>query len=211
MNSFATIDEARAYAATKGQAVSHILQIEPGPGTRPYICARCDATTMQAALARKPMLEIKSVVGVAADLEAERWAAEAEARKTRVTIYLSSRGWGDYSPVEWIGDITRPDVEIIVECRAALAAGYDVDYPSPTDADLLAKITTARTKWESRPAREAEIKAAEEQRRASGYCYACESWCDGDCGHYSNNPEIKERRDLQEAVREAHYGIDAEE
>jgi hypothetical protein len=208
MNSFGTVEEARAYAATKGQAVSHILQIDPGPGVKPYICANCNAKTLRAALARKPMPEIKSVVGVAVDLAAERWDVESEARKTRVTIYLSSRGWGDYSPVEWSGDITRPDAAIMADCRERLARGHDVDQPNPTDADLLAKIHAARATWEGRAAREAEAKAAEGQRRASGYCYACESWCDGDCGHYSNNPAVKFARDCQEGAREQAYGAE---
>jgi hypothetical protein len=44
----------------------------------------------------------------------------------------------------------------------------------------------------------------------TGYCFYCETWCHGDCGHYNNNPEIKFRRDLQQAQREAAYGINEE-
>ena len=46
--------------------------------------------------------------------------ARAEQEKKMVTIYLSSRGWGDFSPCEWRGDITRPDTEILAECRDRL-------------------------------------------------------------------------------------------
>ena len=51
----------------------------------------------------------------------DRMEAEREAEMRRGRIYLSSRGWGDYSPVEWVGDITRPAAEIEAECAAALA------------------------------------------------------------------------------------------
>ena len=42
-------------------------------------------------------------------------------------IYLSSRGWGDYSPLNWTGDITRPDADILAECKDLLINGCDVD------------------------------------------------------------------------------------
>jgi len=41
----------------------------------------------------------------------------------------------------------------------------------------------------------------------TGYCFYCESWCSGDCGHYSNNPNVKFNRDFRQAQREANYGI----
>lgn len=140
--------------------------------------------------------------------EARQQAEAAAQAARRVTIYLSGRGWGDYSPVEWTGDITRPDVEIVRECQAALLAGHDVDQPNQQQADLLAKIHVARTRWTERPAREATAQAAEQRRQQSGYCYNCESWCDGDCGHYSNDPAVGMARDLKEAGREAMYGIE---
>lgn len=43
---------------------------------------------------------------------------------------------------------------------------------------------------------------------ASGYCFSCRSYCDGDCGHYSSNPHVQFSRDLNDAVRESNYGID---
>jgi hypothetical protein len=73
------------------------------------------------------------------------------------------------------------------------------------------KITNARQKWETAPARKAAREAAEAEdiRRkiATGYCFACESYCDGDCGHYSSDPRVMYRRQLHEATREANYGI----
>jgi hypothetical protein len=140
-------------------------------------------------------------------LEAEK----ATEKKKNVTIYLSSRGWGDFSPVEWHGNITRPDAEILAECRSALDNGHDVDKSNPTDEELLKTIQSAREKWEGKPARDAANKKAADddlQRKIdSGFCFACESWCHGDCGHFSNDPNMKLRRDLKQAQREANYGI----
>jgi len=145
---------------------------------------------------------------------AENKAREIKAieQAKRVTIYLSSRGWGDYSPCEWIGDITRPDVEILAECKAELAGGHDVDEHRQSDEQILSKITAARAKWEGAPARDAARAKAEkediERKKATGYCFNCETWCDGDCGHYSSDPTVKFRRDLHEAQREQNYGVE---
>lgn len=76
MNSFATIEEARAHAAAH-PAATYILEIEPGqPEIGQYICTKADAATMRRSLAAKPMAEIRRVVGEAVHLAAERWAAE---------------------------------------------------------------------------------------------------------------------------------------
>lgn len=79
MNSFATIHDARIYAADH-PAATYILEIVPGaPGINRYICTRADAATMRRSLASKPMSEITAIVGDAVHLEGERWAAQ-EAR-----------------------------------------------------------------------------------------------------------------------------------
>ena len=125
-------------------------------------------------------------------------AADAEKRDLAariVTIYLSSRGWGDYSSCEWTGDITRPDAEILAECKHLLTTGYDVDQHNQPDDEIMAKIAKSRANWESAPARKVAREAGEEEdiRRkiASGYCFACESYCHGDCGHYSSDPHVR--------------------
>lgn len=147
---------------------------------------------------------------VAEMIHAAQAAQDAIAART-VKIYLSSRGWGDYSSCEWVGDITRPDAEILAECRAALTSGYDVDQPNQSDEELLGKIAQARADWEAAPARKAAREAAEAEdiRRKieTGYCFGCETWCHGDCGHYSNDPHVMYRRQLNDAAREANYGI----
>lgn len=145
---------------------------------------------------------------LAQDQAAEEKRAQAA---KQVRIYLSARGWGDYSPAEWIGDITRPDAEIMEECKKRLAVDDDIDQPNQTDAEILAKITQVREAWTEAPARKAAFEAAEKadikRKIETGYCFACESYCAGDCGHYSKNPLTKFRRDFAQANREANYGI----
>lgn len=141
----------------------------------------------------------------AAQDKADAERREIEART--VTIYLSSRGWGDYSPVEWVGDITRSDTEIIAECKQLLITSYDVDKPNQSDNEILETIIKARNFWAGKSEREAAYQADIQHKIDTGYCFSCESWCDGDCGDYSNDPAIQFRRDLQQASREANYGI----
>ena len=62
---------------------------------------------------------------------------------TQAKIHVAGRGWGDYSPVVWEGDATRPDAEIIAEMRALLAAATHVD-TQPTDDQLVAAIQKVR-------------------------------------------------------------------
>jgi len=138
-----------------------------------------------------------------AKLKADQKAAEKAAEQAkRVTIYLSSRGWGDYSPVEWFGDITRPDSEIMAECQLVLKNGYDVDNPKQTDEEILHKISEARKYWAGKEER--EKKQAEEEKVyianliETGYCFNCESYCFGDCGHYSKDPMTRYKRVLRE-------------
>lgn len=145
------------------------------------------------------------------EVQKQETAEKAEIKRRTVRIYLSSRGWGDYSACDWIGDITRPDSEILAECKNILTTEHDVDKPNQSDDELLLKITQARESWETKPTREAARKATEEadiqHKIDTGYCFYCESWCSGDCGHYSQDPMVKFNRDLRQAQREANYGI----
>jgi len=93
-------------------------------------------------------------------------------RANTVSIRLASRGWGDYSPVTWTGDIRRPDAEIIAECEAALACASDVD---AMPADITALVVAARDKHN---APRSEPKPT---KRGPGWCERCESYCYGDC------------------------------
>lgn len=116
--------------------------------------------------------------------EQARKAADAKAAIEHVTvrIHLSTRGWGDYDSVYWVGDITRPDPEILAECRRALATGYDVDQREQTDEQLLKLIQDAREAWKIKS--KAHKKPAPKESHGPGYCYSCDSYCFGDCGDY---------------------------
>jgi hypothetical protein len=128
--------------------------------------------------------------------------AKADHERRTVKIYLSSRGWGDYSPVEWIGDITRPTNEILAECREALEKGYDVDTPDKADTDIIMDIEAAQNRYNNQPV------PVKEPERGPGYCYNCETYCYGDCGNYAPKPTKETfKRHLDEMTREANYGI----
>jgi len=150
--------------------------------------------------------------------KAEHARAEAEKRAIsarQVRIYLSSRGWGDYAPADWVGDITRPDAEILAECKARLAWRDDIDQPDQSDEEIMAKIAKARADWEAAPARKAAREAAEaadiKRKIETGYCFSCGTWCHGDCGHYSADPQVMYRRQFREMAREASYGLSEED
>jgi hypothetical protein len=128
----------------------------------------------------------------------------------RVTIILSTRGWGDYSPLKVEIDISRPDCEIIADCRKALEEGHDVDHCDQSDEEILEKVNKARQKLNAPAPQKTDREDAEreiQRKIKAGYCFSCESYCHGDCGHYSNDPAIKYIRRMAEASREANFGI----
>lgn len=142
----------------------------------------------------------------------DRKIAEKAAEESKqVWIYLSSRGWGDYSSCEWVGDITRPDTEILEECKHLLTTEHDVDQSKQSDEEIMAKIANARADWETAPARRAAREAEEtadiKRKIENGYCFNCESYCYGDCGHYSKDPHVMYHHQIDDTVREANYGI----
>jgi len=101
-----------------------------------------------------------------AKIEADRRAEQKAAEEAKIIrICLSSRGWGDLSPVAWTGDITRPENEILNECRAALNSARDVDHPQ-TDNEILAKIQKARAKYEAKLEEARQEKIAQEKEKA---------------------------------------------
>jgi len=75
-------------------------------------------------------------------------AAEARERHERelrqIVVHLSSRGWGDYSGVEWRGDRETPTAQIVSECQGLLKSGHDVDRPDQSDEEISALVTTAK-------------------------------------------------------------------
>jgi len=77
--------------------------------------------------------------------------------------------------------------------------------------EILGKIAEARKQHSTAAERKAAAEAEEaediQRKVSSGYCFNCETWCHGACGHYSNDPHTMHRRRMAEATREANYGI----
>jgi hypothetical protein len=147
---------------------------------------------------------IGNIVFTSAEVATLR-AAQSDLSVRTVRIHLSSRGWGDYSSLEWQGDITRADAEILAECRHALTTGHDVDCPDQTDAEILDVIHKARAKWKA-----AQTSKPQPPRigHGPGYCYYCETYCYGDCGHYApTETEETIMRQLTLVAREQNWGI----
>lgn len=95
-------------------------------------------------------------------------------------VILSSRGWGDYSPVEWIGDSRKSDTEILAECYALNQRGIDVDFPNMSDAEILTAINKAREKLNG--------SITPPPVHGPGYCYRHESYCYGDSDDCASTP-----------------------
>ena len=135
-------------------------------------------------------------------LKKQKAMEKAEEDKKQKTIYLSSRGWGDFSPVEWRGDITRAENEILAECKSLLKKGYDVDHPNQADGDLLQKIRVVKKEYENPKPEHKPIE------HGPGYCYSCKTYCYGDCGDYQPKMTNKIMKQEVDGInREQNYGI----
>lgn len=66
-----------------------------------------------------------------------------EQEENRVSIRISSRGWGDYAALTWSGDRRKPALEILAEMKALIAGTDDLD-ESPTEEELLGSIESAK-------------------------------------------------------------------
>lgn len=130
---------------------------------------------------------INALVDIA---RAPRLEAAAESAKHQARIYLSSRGWGDYSPAAWVGDIRRSDAEILAECREELERP-DVD-KQLSDVEILAAIASARAEI---AAPRVELTVGTE----STVCPYCGTHCYGDCG----GGETEREREIRLAMAES--------
>ena len=117
--------------------------------------------------------------------------AKKETEKYTITIYLSSRGWGDYSPVEWIGDVRRPVAEIVVECQRILAGGHDVDTPNQSPEEIAKKIEAEKAKFaakiEAEKAEENKVAEKIEEAKRTGKKIEIESWVTHECKNGNDN------------------------
>lgn len=110
--------------------------------------------------------ELQDLVDRWEKAKVDAWRIEEKKRKEvesrTIRVRLSSRGWGDYSALEWVGDVSLPTDEIVRQCRELLANGHDVDDPNQTDGDLAAKVEKAKA---ARAASEAGKKVGEDRRK----------------------------------------------
>lgn len=72
---------------------------------------------------------------------------ERERKLKTIRVFLSTRGWGDYDNLEWVGTVDTPTDEIIAEAKQKLQTAHDVDNRNLTDADLYQKVQEAKQKW----------------------------------------------------------------
>lgn len=90
-------------------------------------------------------------------IEKARYLAEKKAEMTRFSVHLSSRGWGDFSPVQWVGDISTDESAIVADCQALLASEHDADEPSQSDEKILAKVRKAKADFYAKRKADTEI------------------------------------------------------
>jgi hypothetical protein len=152
--------------------------------------------------------------------EAFRVAEIPEQYEAEVLWARKSKPGDGYA--EWVifGFAGSPRVEVEKEAIRKVVAGRKSCGQFPGCSNTAWEISAEE--WDKIIALSAEMKIKkEEARRAfdaeeaadvkrkieTGYCFACESYCHGDCGHYSSDPSVKYRRDLKQASQEANYGI----
>ncbi len=202
MNTYETVGDARQGRTWDSM---QIIEIEHATEGTCYINSKYDLETLQRALAAKPMPEILRLVRTVVDYRAER---EEEVERA-ISVFVSTRGWGDYASLHWIGDGELPDDEIISRIRELISISSDVD-SVPSDDELRARIAEAR---EAKAQAKAELAQLEREEpkpvHGPGYCYSCHSYCYGDCGDYTPRPTRRTlSRGIREAAREAMFGLD---
>ena len=62
-----------------------------------------------------------------------------------ISVILSSRGWGDYDNLTWVGDVNQPDGKILQECKHLFEKANDVDVVYNATS-ILAAIKQAKVK-----------------------------------------------------------------
>lgn len=193
MTLYPTLEAAREASKRSKVQIVTLLEIEHKISGVQFIGVTCTLSTLKLALKRKPIPEIVRILSEHSPKTDEELAEEKAVRDNMVSIHLSSRGWGDYSPCECTADLRKSDAEILSECKKTLMNGHDVDKRDQTDKEILALIQSARKKLEASREPRRSVKVS----HGVGYCYSCRSHCYGDCGDYQPSPTIKtEMRDI---------------
>jgi len=107
---------------------------------------------------------------ILANIRAEKAAAMAayevklETERNTVKVYLSSRGWGDYSPAEIYVDVRNVDEAGWLEAARKALSQPDTDLKL-TDDDILAKVYEEIAKKEAKEGKKKAAITAENEKR----------------------------------------------
>lgn len=206
MTLYETLEAARAASKANSQ-VESIVEIEHNTQGQKFICLTCPAEYLRRHIKKNPMPEIVKIIASHSIRTPEEQEEIAARENNTKEIFLSSRGWGDYSPCTYRADLRKSDDEILAGCRAELIACNDVDQPNQSDAEILAAIANVRAKYaKQKTTISQEIKKMIEH--GIGYCYSCETYCCGDCDDYQPKPTARTiSREIKKMNDEANYGI----
>jgi hypothetical protein len=220
---------------TIGDLMPHMINIIKKAGLDPNLFCSAGSNTVAKSLIPEIEACIAHAKSVIADREAADRAQfqvavdSGEAFRTAEIPeqYESELHWARKSKpgegyAEWVifGFAGSPRVEVEKEAIRKVVAGRKScgQFPgcsnvaweiSAEEWDKIIELSAEilRQKEEAKKRFETAESADIERKIKTGYCFYCESYCHGDCGHYSNDPAIKYRRDLNHAQREANYGI----
>jgi len=243
-----TIKEARAHAAIKNVATS-IIEIEPSsPEIGKYLCIKGRIEIFRSALNHMPIPEIKNVLRVVVDLEAEKKETEEQAAmkvlradiEAGVAFRVVEIAPAYNSELKWARRLTDHEKTNYSELFKELGlSGY---YNTPkieveekavwlvinrkSDGEFLGCTNQAWTvnenEWNEIIRLSTEILKGEkitenksdeaeqkdiENKIATGFCFSCETWCNGDCGDYSNDPIIMQHMYFANTMKEQSYSI----
>lgn len=87
--------------------------------------------------------EVEKYISAQKELYAHNKFLEAYNKRNKITILLSTRGWGDFSPVEWTGYIDTPANDVLEQCRKLLDSAFDADR-NPSDDEVLEMFEKAK-------------------------------------------------------------------
>lgn len=140
---------------------------------------------------------------------ARRFTAE---EKLNYAEWYRDRGLGGFSASPR-RKVAKSAVEAVVGNRASdgsfLGCENQAWIISEAEWDEIIRVSDEIDKQQAIARQQYEQAAAKDiaDKIASGYCFSCQTWCHGDCGNYSNNPNTHSLRALHNGIKEQNYGI----
>lgn len=110
------------------------------------------------------MTENEYLLAIAAQKESDRYLAEKsryDANNT-ISVFLSTRGFGDFENLVWRGDKNLSDDTILVACKDLFENSFDVDSKFD-EQTVLASIRQAKRQHHQSLAEQSELLAKAEQ------------------------------------------------